>query len=444
MDEQKIPALNMALSAEAVETLSDAYREPLWMREARRAAWERFEALPLPDWQEDAWRRTPLGRYPLEEQRVVVAPAPAEAIHDLPVCWMQPLAPQEQVAGLLVHCNGAPAYASLNAAEQARGVALADLHAALHSHGDIIQRHWLRGVTTRPDFNKFTALNAALWHGGTFIYVPAGVRVSRPLQVLTGYNVEGGAGLHHTLIVVEKGARVTVLQDRVSQELSLALNAEVVEIIAEEGAWIRYASLQHWGNRSHTVSVQEARLARDAHLLWINGALGGAVTKDFLRAELLAPGARADLRGFTFASWEQHIDQSTYQAHRAPETYSDLLFRNVLRDESRTVFYGMIRVEPEAQRSQGYQANNNLLLDDARAHAIPGLEICANDVQCSHGATVSRLEREQLFYLQARAIPRPQAEQLIVQGFLRPIIEQVPLACMRDRLEEELTQRFWE
>lgn len=447
------PPLTLEMNAAAVESLSDYYDEPAWMREARRSAWQQYESLPLPRKTEEAWRRVPVARYPWTGQRVVVAPLPLESIDGLPPCWVHPLPPTQLLSGILVHYNGAPAYAELSETERAKGVVLADLHAALHTHGDLIRRYWMQGATTRPDFNKFTALNAALWHGGTFVYVPEGVRVARPLQALTGYNIQGGAGLHHTLIVAEKGARVTLLQDRISQESAPALNAEIVEIIADEGAWIRYASLQHWGNQSHTVSVQEARLARDAHLLWVSGSLGGQVTKEFLRLELLEPGARGEMQGFNFARGRQHIDQSTYQHHRAPDTYSDLLFRNVLRDQARTVFYGMIRVEPEAQRTQGYQANNNLLLVDKtpgktppgkpRAHAIPGLEISANDVSCSHGATVSRLDEEQLFYLQARSIPRPEAEQLIVQGFLRPIIERVPLACMREQLDNEIARRFW-
>jgi Fe-S cluster assembly protein SufD len=173
--------------------------------------------------------------------------------------------------------------------------------------------------------------------------------------------------------------------------------------------------------------------------------MGGQMTKDFMRSDLRARQARSTMYGFSFIRAQQHLDQSTYQHHRAPQTYSDLLFRNVLRDHARSVFYGMIRVETEAGgNTQGYQANNNLLLDDARAHAIPGLEIIADDVRCSHGATVSRVDPEQRFYLQARGIPRPDAERLVVQGFIRPVVERVPLAHMRQRLEDEITRRFWE
>jgi Fe-S cluster assembly protein SufD len=301
----------------------------------------------------------------------------------------------------------------------------------------------MRGAIARPDFNKFTALHGALWHGGTFVYVPAGVRVARPLQSLVAYDAEGGTGLHHTLIVAERGSRVTLIHDRVSRDQQDELNAEMVEIHAEAGAWVRYVSLQHWSEHRYSVTVQDAQVARDGNLVWVAGTMGGAMTKDFIRADLREPKARAVLAGFSFAHGEQRVDQSTYQHHRAPATYSDLLFRNVLRDRARTVFYGMIRVETEAGGTEGYQANHNLLLDDARAHAIPGLEIIANDVRCSHGATVSRIDPEQRFYLQARGLPRPDAEGLIVQGFIRPIVERLPLAHVRQRLEEEIAERFW-
>lgn len=429
---------------DVVEMLSDLYDEPDWMRQTRLKAWSQYESMPLPDAEDEAWRRTDLTKYPHEDMRIVFSSRELDGIFELPPCWHYTLAPVEQVSGALVHCNSARSYATMRREDARSGVVLEDLHTALSTHSDLIQKYWMRGTTTRPDFNKFTALNAALWHGGTFVYVPAGVRVARPLQSLIAYDADNGTGLHHTMVVAEKGSHVTLIQDRVSQEKRDELNVEVVEIFAEEGAWVRYVSLQHWGERRYTVNVQEARLQRDANLVWVNSSLGGQMTKEFLRSNLAERGARSVMYGSSFMRDHQHLDQSTYQHHQAPDTYSDLLARNVLRDRARTVFYGMIRVENEAVRTQGYQVNNNLMLDDAHAHAIPGLEILANDVRCSHGATVSRINPEQLFYLQARGIPLPEAERLIVQGYIRPVIERVPLAHMRDRLEEEIANRFWD
>jgi len=434
----------VAPGPEAVSLLSDLYDEPDWMRQARHEAWERYKTMAFPDPKEEAWRRTDLKAYPLDTLRLVFSARELDGIYELPPCWEYALAPVDQVSGVLVHCNGARTYAAMRRDDTLNGVVLEDLHTALKSHNDIIRDAWMHGTTTRPDFNKFTALNAALWHGGTFVYVPAGVRVARPLQSLVAMDGEGGTGLHHTLVVAEPGSRVTLIQDRVSQETQPELNAEVVEIHAGAGAWVRYVSLQHWSEQRYSVTVQEAQVGQDANFVWVTGSLGGKMTKDFLRSDLAAQGGRSMMAGFSFVRGDQHLDQSTSQHHRAPDTHSDLLYRNILKDHTRTVFYGMIRVEPEANgNTAAYQANNNLLLSDARAHAIPGLEILANDVRCSHGATVSQIDAEERFYLEARGLPRPEAESLIAQGFIRPIIERMPLAHVRQRVEDEIVERFW-
>ncbi len=432
-----------SVSLRDVEALSDFYAEPDWMRASRRAAWALAQEMALPHQKEEAWRRTPLHRFPLDSLRATPAERAYPSPDDLPPCWHHNMAPEALVSGTLVHCNDANPYRTMRPEDARNGVTFDSLPHALHTHGDLIRRYWMQGRTTRPDFNKLTALHAALWRGGTFVHVPAGTRVSRPLQSLVAYDADSGSGLHHTLIIAEKGSRVSLIQDRVSQDRQPELNLEMVEIYAEEGAFVRYASFQHWGGPRYSLSVQEANLARDVNFVWINGALGGRMSKDFLTTSLNAPGARAQMHGYAFAVGDQHIDQSTYQHHRAPDTYSNLLYRNVLRDQARTVFYGMVRAEQEAARMEGYQANNNLLLDDAHAHSIPGLEIRCNDVRCSHGSTTSRIDPQQLFYLQARGLPARDAEGLIVQGFLRSAVERVPLAYMRDRLEEEIIQRFW-
>jgi Fe-S cluster assembly protein SufD len=437
-------AQTLVVGPEAVNVLSDLYDEPDWMREARLAAWSDYASMELPHEKEEAWRRTDLRKYPLDSLRVVFSARELDGIYDVPPCWDYALAPVDQVSGVLVHCNGARTYATMRRDDALNGVVLEDLHTALRTHGDLIREHWMQGTTTRPSFNKFTALNAALWHGGTFVHVPAGVRVARPLQSLVALDVEGGTSLHHTLVIAERGSRVTLIQDRVSQDQRDEANVEMVEIHAEAGASVRYVSLQHWSEHRYSVTVQEAQVGKDANFVWVAGSLGGKATKDFLRTDLQERGARAMMAGFSFMHGDQHLDQSTYQHLRAPDTYSDLLFRNVLRDRTRTVFYGMIRVENDAGGgTEGYQANHNLLLDDARAQAIPGLEILANDVRCSHGATVSRIDPEERFYLQARGLRPSEADSLIVQGFIRPIVERAPLAHVRQRIEDEIAERFW-
>jgi len=430
--------------AATLDILADVYAEPEWMREARNKAWELYQQTPFPAHTEEAWRRTRIkDKYPWDSLRVVIAPLTLEGLDDLPLCWHSNLAPEDQVSGTLVHYNGTRSYMALRRDDIARGVVFEDLHEALQTHGDLIRRYWMQGRTARPDFNKFTALHGALWHGGTFVHVPAGVRVQRPLQSLVSCDGDTGTSLHHTLVIAEKGSHVTLIQDRVSQEAQPELNAEVVEIYAEAGAWVRYVSLHHWGAQRYSVSVQDAELQQDANFVWVNGSLGGKMSKDFMVSTLNGSGGRAIMQSFAFATGKQHIDQSTYQHHRAPDTYSDLLFRNVLRDSARTVFYGMVRAEPEATNMEGYQSNNNLLLDDAWANSIPGLEILCDDVKCSHGSTLSYMDPEQLFYLRSRGMPKEEAQRLLVQGFIHPIVERVPLAHLRERLGAEIMERFW-
>lgn len=440
-----LPSDEMSPGPEAIDRLSDLYAEPDWMRQARHDAWNLYQSMAPPHETEEAWRRTNPKQYPLDSVRLTFAQQELDNIHDLPSCWDHALAPVEQVSGVLLHCNAAQSFATMRHDDAKNGVVLDGLHHALQTHSDLIKQHWMKGAIARPDFNAYTALNAALWHGGTFVHIPAGKQVARPLQSLVAYDTEGGTGLHHTLMIAERGSRVTLIQDRVSQDLQREANIEVVEIYAEAGTWVRYVSLQHWSEHRYTVSIQESQVNRDANFVWVTGAVGGAMTKEFLRTDLRERGARAVVAGFNFMGGNQHIDQSTYQHHRAPYTHSDLLIRNVLRGNARTVFYGMIRVENEANGgTEGYQTNNNLLLDDAHAHAIPGLEILANDVRCSHGATVSRIDQEERFYLQARGLPKPEAESLIVLGFVRPVIERIPTAHVRQRLEDKVMERFWE
>ncbi len=430
------------LSPELPAMLSAFYAEPAWMRAAREAAWAHYEALPYPHRKEETWRRTPIERLPLDTLRVQMSRPDPLAYHDLPPFWLRHLNAEQDVAGMLVQADGGLVYGALRPDLAAQGVVLADLHQALHTHADIIQHYWNRGDWTRPDFDRFSALNAALWQDGVLLYVPEGVRIALPIQVLTVHTAASASSFPRVLFIAEKGSQVTFIYDRLSQERTPEINSEVVELHLGEGARVRYISLQHWGEQRYSISHQNARLERDALLQWSSFSFGSAVTKDFLRTDLLAPEAQAVMHGVSCVTGHQVIDQSTYQHHRAPQTQSDLLFRNIVLDEAQTVFYGMIRVEPEAQQIRGYQASNNLLLGTGRAHAIPGLEILANDVQCSHGATVARVDEEQLFYLQARSIPRSTAQRLIVGGFVEPLIAPVPQQQTRERLREDLALRL--
>lgn len=433
----------LPLGEDLPAVLGEMPGEPAWMREARVAAWTQAERLPYPHRREEAWRRTPIDRFPLDTLRLLM-PGDGALIPyaELPPFWLRHLNRETEVSATLVQADGALVYRALRPDVAAQGVVVQDLQQALVTHGDLITHYWNRGPWTRPTFDRFTALNGALWQGGVLIYVPDGVRVSLPVQVLTAYTAAGASGFPRLLLIAGARSQVTLLHEHVSQERTPEVTNEVVELYLEAEARVRYVYLQHWGEQRWSVTHQNALLARDAYLQWSTFNFGGAVSKDFVRVDLLEPGAQAMLRGVTCVTGQQVVDQSTYQHHRAPQTQSDLLFRNVVLDSAQTVFYGMIRVEPEAQQAKGYQASHNLLLGPGRAHAIPGLEILANDVQCSHGATVARVDEEQLFYLQARAISRAMAQRLIVGGFVEPLIAAVPQHDTRERLRDDVAVRM--
>jgi Fe-S cluster assembly protein SufD len=436
---------NVGIDRKNVEELSERLNEPAWMRELRLLAWRLFEEMPMPRHKDEAWRRFPVRQIPsLDEVPFVASREPEEidSLRKLPKAFAKSLASEKGVSGTMVHLDGNPVYRSLSRELEQEGVVFLPLSEAVREYPDLVKRYFMSDGVSLTE-NKFAALHGALWNGGLFLYVPENVRVELPLQTLVGIREPGLGSFYHTLVVADRGSSVAILEDRVSEPSGEALNSDVVEIFVGEGARVEYVNLQQWDTERWNFTTQHTVVDRDGDFVWLVGSLGGGRTKDFIRTDLVGPGASSRVYGFMFLEGKQLVDQSTYQRHVAGNTYSNLLFRNVLRDKARSVFYGMIRVEPEAQATDAYQANNNLMLsEDARADTIPGLEIIANDVRCSHGATVGRIDPDQLFYLQARGLPKVEAERLIVHGFFEPILSQIPLEDVRDKMSGIVDKRF--
>ena len=220
------------------------------------------------------------------------------------------------------------------------------------------------------------------------------------------------------------------------------MHAGLVEIIVSDGANLHFVELQSWGKNVWNFSHERANVARDANLDWVFGAVGSRLTKNFSDLNLVGRGAAGKMSGFYFADGSQHLDHDTQQNHLVPNTSSDLLFKGALKGESRSVWQGMIYVAPDAQKTDGYQANRNLLLSNkARADAIPGLEIAADDVRCTHGATVGKIDPEPMFYLASRGIPKVDAERLIVEGFFDPIMQRIPFEGVRERFQQAILEK---
>jgi Fe-S cluster assembly protein SufD len=303
--------------------------------------------------------------------------------------------------------------------------------------------HSLLGELVAAD-EKFAAHNAAMWQHGLLVVVPKGVVVEQPLYVRIANGVDGGSLFWRLLVLVEEGASVTLIEEYASASPGLsAYSNAVTELFVEQGAKLEYVSIQNLSAETWHFATHHARVGRDAELDWVAGGFGSKKGKIRIQNDLAGPGATSRVTGAYFADGAQHLDYDTFQEHIAPSTTSDFAFKGALRDEARTVWRGMIRVEPDAQKTNAYQENRNLMLS-AQAHAdsIPGLEILANDVRCTHGATLGQVDREQLFYLMARGLSRAEAERLIVRGFFQDILDRIQLEPVREALGGALEARI--
>lgn len=436
-----------SISREAVEMLSVAHDEPGWMLDKRLLAWRFFEEIPLPTGSEETWRRTRLTGFKLDAVRPWAPPralrVPRQS--DLPAAIQAELATLSTNAGAIVQSDADLLFANLHPDLAARGVIFCDLHTALREHPDLVQKYFMTEAVPLPDDDKFAALHAALWSGGVFLYVPRGVVIETPLQGLIAQEQPGVGSFGHTIIVAEAGAEVTFLEEMVSLPAGaqLGFHTGVVEIIARPGARVNYISLQSWGDNVYNFSRERAVVGRDGAVRWVTSQLGSRLTKTFQQADLLGEGASSEMLGLVFATGRQHIDLDTFQRHVAPHTTSDLLYKGALRDRARAVWRGMIRVEPGAQKTNAYQKNQNILLSkQARADSVPGLEISADDVRCTHGVTVAQVEPEYLFYLMSRGLQQEQAEHMIVAGFFEEVLARIPLEGVREKLEAAVGQRI--
>jgi Fe-S cluster assembly protein SufD len=291
---------------------------------------------------------------------------------------------------------------------------------------------------------KFAAHNAARWEHGLLVHVPKGVELDNPLYVRIANGADRGSLFWRLLVVAEEGSRFSVIEEYVSSDPELqGYSNSVAELFVGQDAKVEYVSLQNLARETWHFASHRARVERDAELDWVAGGFGSKKGKVRIENDLAGQGATSRVTGAYFADGEQHLDYDTLQKHQAPNTTSDFAFKGALRDEATAVWRGMIRVEPDAQKTNAYQENRNLLLSPkAHADSIPGLEIQANDVRCTHGATVSQVDRDQLFYAMARGLTRPDAERLILRGFFQDVLDRIELEPVREALGEALEARI--
>ncbi|MBM3124499.1 MAG: Fe-S cluster assembly protein SufD [Chloroflexi bacterium] len=401
----------------------------------RSSAWEEFTHQPFPSSSMEAWRRTDLRFFPSAEFGL-----PKEnATHDLspvPDELLKPLI-GDRHAGQITLLPGS-SHIELDQEVRRKGVIFTDLVTAEREHGDLLKS--LIGTIVRPGDGKFAALASAMANSGIFLYVPKGLNLEWPLHSLMWGPGGNLAYFSHIVIFVADGASITYIHESASPDESQpSMHAGIVSIHVGQEARFRFVELQSWGRHIWNFSHERAQVNRGGNLDWIFGAVGSKLTKNFSDLDLVGEGALGRMSGFYFTDGNQHLDHDTQQNHLAPNTTSDLLFKGALKGKSRSVWQGMIYVAPGAQKTDGYQANRNLVLDDqARADSIPGLEILADDVRCTHGATVGKLEQEPLFYLKSRGIPQREAEKLVVEGFFDPIMQRIPLDGVRERFQKAI------
>jgi Fe-S cluster assembly protein SufD len=414
--------------------------EPAWLAARRRDAFARFEAAPWPTLRDEDWRRTdirmlklagfapPKTREPGPEARAALAPA-HEAI-------------RAHYATGLVQIDAAVAHRP-EPEKLPAGVVFTDLATAATEHPELLERDLLTQAVD-PAADVFSALHAAFWTGGVLLYVPKGVKVDVPLYHLVGLSPAGNVDLSHTLVVLEEGAEATLVQETASAgRAQPGFHTGAVELIVGPDARLRFINIQNWDQHTWHFSRERALVGRDASLQWTVGGLGSRLAKVNQEVALTAPGSSAQVNGVMFTTGRQNLTYITRQDHISHHTTSDLLYKGVLKDSSRIVWKGMIRVEKDAQRTDAYQKNDDLVLSDtARADSIPGLEIEANDVRCTHGATAGRVDDDMIFYLGSRGIPRDTAIRLIVEGFFANVYDRITLEPVRETLRQAVAQRL--
>ena len=405
----------------------------------RNQAWNAYKRNSLPDTTQEAWRRTDIHNLPADKFKLAL-----ENTDDLPVVREDLLKPliADQHGGQII-ITPSEVKVDLDEKLSKKGVVFTDLKTAEQNHPELLAK--MMGKTVNVEEGKFSALAGAFAQTGVVLYVPKGVTVEEPLHsVLWGPGTDL-AHISHILVLVDEGASVTYVHEAASPELKGAnsMHAGIVEIQVMQDAQMKFVELQSWGRHVWNFSHERARVERGGNLDWIFGAIGSRLTKNFSELDLAGEGAQGRMSGFYFTDGTQHLDHDTQQNHLAPHTTSDLLFKGALKGKSRSVWQGMIYVAPGAQKTDGYQANRNLVLSDgARADSIPGLEILADDVRCTHGATVGKLEQEPLFYLKSRGIPQAEAEKIVVEGFFDPIFQRIPFEGVRERFQQYIADKM--
>lgn len=419
--------------------MATSIEEPTWLSERRAAGLALFNELAMPTARDEQWRFASVGRLSIDDYDVAEAPSAAV---------LAALDQRSQLvtdrAGSQVYVDDAPArFEPVSAELAAQGVIYLPLAQALEQHPELMQQYFLQ-ESTELGSKKFFGLHAALVRAGSVLYIPKGVEIEAPFVNYYWTSGERAAVFPHTLVIAEDNAKASVVDIFFSEgESNEALNISVSNILAGNGSNIFRKVVQDWNEQTVSFQLDTTVAGRDTEVRNLAVNIGAARARFENQTRIEGAGAHVKMYSLTVAEENQEFDQRTFQTHNAPNSVSDLLYKNALLDNSRSIFSGLIKVAEGAQQTDAYQTNRNLLLDpSAEANSLPGLEILANDVKCSHGATTGNVDEAELFYMMSRGIDRRTAMKLMVFGFFEEIIEQADNEELADNLRELVRNKF--
>lgn len=422
------------LDQPAFDAFLNHRREPEWILALRKEAFEQFQSMKWPDRRDEDWMRSDLRPFKLDSYSLVSEPTSTDL--ESPVRLIDDV----ELAGQILSVDGATTKEWLAPEAARQGVAFCSLQQALQEHEEIV-REYLWSITDAT-VDRFAALHAATWRGGAFLHVPRNQVLEKPVHIHAALS-NGGYDSGHQLIVIGENAEATVLYESASAtEKDGGLQIGGLEIIVQKGGRLRFVNLQDYGLNVWTFAHQKAVIERDASIQWTIAAMGSRFSQVAQQVVLSGENANSQVNGVMFTRENQQLTYNTLQEHVAKSCRSDFLYKSALQDQSRTVWRGLIKVAPGAFKTDGYQRNDNLMLsNECRADSIPGLEIKADDVRCTHGSTSGRVDDELIFYAQSRGFTRQEAIRMIVTGFFQQIFDRITIESVRKALGESIARQ---
>jgi len=418
---------------------SDLREFPDWFRDQQSAAWQQFEALPNPTRKDQAWRFSNVALLDLAPFKISAPLSENDRKNVLK--YSRGL---DQYAARMIFANDQLIERDVVSEDlKRRGVIFQPLERAMVEHADLFRKYFM-STEARLGSAKFAALHKALVSSGTFLFVPRGLEIKEPIEIFHWLRHDNMSIFPHLLLVTDELAKVTVIEHfRSCNPTTPGFACGVNDLIAGPGAKVTYVCAQNWAENVIALQMNSTTVDHDASAMSLNLHLGGKYSRFESLSRLIGEGGRSDLLAVAVARHQQEFDARTLQDHASPHTASDLLYKNALDDHARTTFGGLIRVEPHAHFTDAYQKVRNLLLsDDSEANSMPGLEILADNVRCTHGATSGQIDEDELFYLRTRGIPTKVAQRLLVTGFLDEVIQRLNHPAIAEHLHRLVEERF--